>query len=332
MFKKLLVLICAIFTAQGAMAIKINAAGASFPYAIYSKWFSEYSKLHPEIQFNYQPIGSGGGIRQLIKETVDFGASDAPMKDKDKKKAKWPVLHVPMVLGAVAIAYNHPGVPDELKLDGAALADIYLGKITKWNAPQIAKLNPGVTLPGDDILVVRRADGSGTTKNFADFLVDVSSEWKQRVGTGKSLRWPTGIGAKGNDGVTSIVSNTKGAITYMDLAHARKNSIKTVALKNKSGEFINPTVEAVSKSAENFKTNGKELTGSLINGPSKGAYPISALTYILLPMVEKDKKREEIYKFVEWAISTGQDYAKELYYAPLPKSLSKKVLTSVKSL
>lgn len=331
MFKKTL-LLCLIVLAQNSMALKINAAGASFPYAIYSKWFSEYSKLNPEVQFNYQPIGSGGGIRQLIKETVDFGASDAPMKDKDKKKAKWPVLHVPMVLGAVAIAYNHPSVPDSLKLDGATLADIYLGKITKWNAPQIMALNPGVTLPADDILVVRRADGSGTTKNFADFLVDSSNEWKQRIGTGKSLRWPTGIGAKGNDGVTSIVQNTKGSITYMDLAHARKNNLKTVALKNKAAEYVVPTVEAVSASAIGFKPKGEELTGSLINSPSKHAYPISALTYILLPMVEKDKKREEIYRFVTWAISKGQSYAKELFYAPLPNELSKMVLVKVQSL
>ncbi|EPZ52071.1 phosphate ABC transporter, phosphate-binding protein PstS [Bacteriovorax sp. BAL6_X] len=329
---KRIVALCLLLASTSTFALKINAAGASFPYAIYSKWFSEYSKINPEVQFNYQPIGSGGGIRQLLKETVDFGASDAPMKAKDKKKAKWPVLHVPMVLGAVAIAYNHPQVPDQLKLDGPTLADIYLGKITKWNAAQILALNPGVKLPSDDILVVRRADGSGTTKNFADYLVEVSTEWKQRVGTGKSLRWPTGVGAKGNDGVTSIVSNTKGSITYMDLAHARKNNIKTVALKNKAGLYINPTVEAVSASAKEFKTEGKELTGSLINSSAKDSYPISALTYILLPMVEKDLKQVEIYKFVEWAISKGQSYAKELYYAPLPTELSKKVLERVKSL
>ncbi|MEH0860964.1 phosphate ABC transporter substrate-binding protein PstS [Halobacteriovorax sp. DPLXC-1] len=331
MIKKLIIL-CAALSALSAHAMKINAAGASFPYAIYSKWFSEYSKQNPDVQFNYQPIGSGGGIRQLIKETVDFGASDAPMKEKDKKKAKWPVLHVPMVLGAVAIAYNHPEVKDQLKLDGPTLADIYLGKITKWNAPQIQKLNPEMKLPESDILVVRRADGSGTTKNFADYLFDVSSEWKQRVGTGKSLRWPTGIGAKGNDGVTSMVENTTGTITYMDLAHARKNNIKTVALKNKAGVYINPTVEAVSASAKGFTPKGKELTGSLINSADKDAYPISALTYILLPMVEKDQKRVEIYKFVEWAITKGQNYAKELFYAPLPEELSKKVVKKVKSL
>lgn len=312
--------------------LKINGAGASFPYAIYSKWFSEYSKANNDVQFNYQPIGSGGGIRQLIKQTVDFGASDAPMKNKDKKKAAWKVMHVPTVLGAVAVSYNQKEIPAGLKLDGTTLADIFLGKINKWNHADIKKLNPSVNLPNKDILVVRRADGSGTTKVFADFLSDVSSQWKDQIGTGKSLRWPVGIGAKGNDGVTALIEQTEGAIGYIDLAHAQKNNLKTIALKNKANEYIAPTVDSISASAANLKTNGTDFTASIVNATGKGVYPISAFTYILLPIRDKDNKLTAIHNFINWALTDGQGYAAGLYYAPLPKSLRTNILTEIKKL
>jgi phosphate transport system substrate-binding protein len=311
---------------------KLNGAGASFPYAIYSKWFSEYSKANKEVRFNYQPIGSGGGIRQLIKQTVDFGASDAPMKAKDIKKAAWPVMHVPTVLGAVALAYNQPGVDKGLKLDGEVLSNIFLGKITKWNDKAIAKLNPGMSLPNKDILIVRRADGSGTTKVFSEYLSAASAEWKNKVGIGKSLRWPVGIGAKGNDGVTAIIKQTEGAIGYIDLAHAVKNSLSTVALKNKAGAFVAPTVSSISNSASEFKTKGTDFTASLIDQPGKNAYPISAFTYILLPIYKKNAKLVEIHKFINWALTTGQGMASDLYYAPLPDSLRKNILKEISKL
>lgn len=311
---------------------KLNGAGASFPYAIYSKWFSEYSKENKDVRINYQPIGSGGGIRQLIKQTVDFGASDAPMKSKDMKKAAWPVMHVPTVLGAVALAYNQPGVDANLKLDGEVLSNIFLGKITKWNDTAIAKLNPSMKLPAKDILIVRRADGSGTTKVFSEYLSAASAEWKNKVGIGKSLRWPTGIGAKGNDGVTAIIKQTEGAIGYIDLAHAVKNKLSTVALKNKSGEFVAPTVESISKSAAYFKTSGTDFTASLIDQPGKGVYPVSAFTYILLPVYKKNQKLSEIHKFINWALTDGQKMAADLFYAPLPDSLRKNILKEISKL
>jgi phosphate transport system substrate-binding protein len=305
--------------------VQVNGAGASFPYPIYSKWFSEYHKLNPEIKFNYQAIGSGGGIRQLIKQTVDFGASDAPMKERDMKKAAWPVMHIPTVLGAVAIAYNVKGIKSNLKLDGKTLAQIFMGKITKWNDANIAALNPGISLPAQDILVVRRADGSGTTAIFTDYLSNVSPDWKKKHGQGKSLRWPTGIGAKGNDGVTNMVKQTNGAIGYIELAYAVKNKLNTVALKNKAGTFQSPTVEGVSRSAAGIKDMKGDFSISIVNAEGEGVYPISAFTYILLPQTD-NPKLSEVKKFLKWALSKGQDYAAKLHYAPLPKKLTKSIL------
>jgi len=326
------IMICALVLSSASAVTKLNGAGASFPYAIYSKWFSEYAKQNKEVRINYQPIGSGGGIRQLIKQTVDFGASDAPMRQKDIKKAAWPVMHIPTVLGAVALAYNQPGVDKGLKLNGEVLSNIFLGKITKWNDPAIAKLNPTMTLPNKDLLIVRRADGSGTTKVFSEYLSNVSEEWKNKVGSGKSLRWPTGVGAKGNDGVTAIIKQTTGTIGYIDLAHAQKNNINTVSLKNKNGEFIAPTVDSISKSAAYFKTEGTNFTASLVDQPGSGVYPLSAFTYILLPIYKKNEKLAEIHKFINWALTKGQTMASELFYAPLPKSLSKNILKEVSKL
>ncbi len=309
--------------------IKVNGAGATFPYPIYSKWFSEYKKVKPEVQFNYQSIGSGGGIRQLIKQTVDFGASDAPMKEKDKKKAAWPIKHIPTVLGAVSVAYNLPSVK-KLKLDGQTLASIFLGKISNWSHPEISKLNPGVTLPKEDILVVRRADGSGTTAIFSDYLSTISKAWKSKVGQGKSLKWPVGIGSKGNEGVTATVKQTTGTIGYIELAYALKNNLKTIALKNQAGEFIQPSVKGVSLSAASLKNKGGKVTTSIVNAPGKGVYPISAFTYILLPIKEETVELKEVKNFLNWALTKGQGMTKELHYAPLPKALAKRMLKEIR--
>lgn len=335
MFKKsslstlLLMLISSISLANAT--IKVNGAGASFPYPIYSKWFTEYNKNNAGVQFNYQSIGSGGGIRQLLKQTVDFGASDAPMKDKEMKKAAWPVMHVPTVLGAVAVAYNVTGAPADLKLDGQTLANIFLGKITKWNAKAIAALNPGVNLPTKDILVVRRADGSGTTAVFSDYLASISPEWSKKVGHGKALNWPVGIGAKGNDGVTAMVKQTDGAIGYIELAYAKKNDLNTVALKNKAGKYVGPSVEGVSASAASLKDFDGDLRISIVNAEGSAVYPISSFTYILLPVKKnKDPKLTEVKKFLDWALSEGQAHAKELHYAPLPAKLAKALRAKLK--
>ncbi|MDD0851968.1 phosphate ABC transporter substrate-binding protein PstS [Halobacteriovorax sp. GB3] len=307
---------------------KINGAGASFPYPIYSKWFSEYSKLNKDVQFDYQAIGSGGGIRQLIKQTVDFGASDAPMKDKDIKKAAWPVKHIPTVLGAVAIAYNLKGITRSIKLDGETLSAIFLGQITKWNDEKIQTLNKGLKLPAKDILVVRRADGSGTTAIFSDYLSTVSKNWEDKVGRGKSLRWPTGIGAKGNSGVTGAVKQNDGAIGYIELAYAIKNKLSVVSLKNKAGEYKLPTVQGVSLAAQNVDAS-KGLTTSIVDASGKGVYPIAAFTYILLP-VHQGENLKFVKEFLNWALTKGQNYAPALHYAPLPNKFAKEVLKQIK--
>jgi len=328
--KKLLPLFISLILSNNTMAlIKVNGAGATFPYPMYSKWFSEYKKVKPEVEFNYQSIGSGGGIRQLIKQTVDFGASDAPMKEKDKKKAAWPVKHVPTVLGAVSVAYNLPSVK-ELRLDGKTLAAIFMGDISKWNHPEISKLNKGINLPNEDILVVRRADGSGTTSIFSDYLSTVSSSWQSKIGRGKSLRWPVGIGSKGNEGITATVKQTKGTIGYIELAYALKNNLKTVYLKNKAGEFQQPSVKGVSLSAASLKNKGGKVTTSIVDAPGSGVYPISAFTYILLPIKEETKELKEVKDFLRWALTKGQSMTKALHYAPLPKSLAKRMLKEIK--
>jgi phosphate transport system substrate-binding protein len=308
---------------------KVNGAGATFPYPIYSKWFSEYNKINEDVQFNYQAIGSGGGVRQLLKQTVHFGASDAPMKQKDIKKAKWPVKHIPTVLGAVTVAYNLKGI-DGLKLDGKVLADIFLGKVAKWNHPSIKALNKTVDLPNKDILVARRADGSGTTAIFSDYLSDVSTDWLNTVGRGKSLRWPVGIGAKGNDGVTAVIKQTEGTIGYIELAYALKNNLSTMAIKNKAGQYAKPTVEGVSLSAKMLKGADAKVTTSIVNAEGKGVYPISAFTFILLPVKAETKELKEVKKFLNWALTDGQKMTTELHYAPLPKVLVKRMLKEIK--
>lgn len=330
--KTILVSLLTLLTTNSFALTKITGAGATFPQAIYSKWFMEYSKLHKDIQFDYQAIGSGGGIRQLVNQTVDFGASDAAMTDKDKVDAKWEILQIPTVMGAVSIAYNVSEIKNGLKLDGQTLADIYLGKIEKWNDVAIAKLNPGLILPNKEILVVRRADGSGTTAVFSEYLANVSAEWKSKIGVGKTLSWITGIGGKGNDGVTALVKQTDGSIGYIDLAHAQKNNLAVAALKNKNNEFVIPDVNAVSLSASKLPSNAKDFTFSVINSDAAGAYPISAFTFLLIPVVKKDEKLIQIHKFLKWALTDGQNYASGLFFSPLPKSLRKNVLDKLDTL
>ena len=321
-----------IFTAQANAITKVNGAGASFPYPIYSKWFSEYKKVKTDVEFNYQAIGSGGGIRQLIKQTVDFGASDAPMKEKDMKKAAWPVLHVPTVMGAVSVAFNLDGVK-ALNLDGQTLAKIFMGDIQKWNDPAIVALNKEAKLPNADILVVRRSDGSGTTAIFSDYLSTVSPDFKKRVGKGKALKWPaTTVGAKGNDGVTGVVKQTKGAVGYVELAYAIKNGLPTAKVKNKNGKFTAPSIKGVSASAAKLKDadyNG-DLRISIVDQAGDDVYPISAFTYILLPVTKETTQLKEVKSFLNWALTKGQGMAGDLHYAPLPSKLTKVLLKKIK--
>ncbi|OFZ46944.1 MAG: phosphate ABC transporter substrate-binding protein PstS [Bdellovibrionales bacterium RIFOXYB1_FULL_37_110] len=313
---------------------KINGAGATFPYPIYSKWFSEYHKLKGDIQFNYQSIGSGGGIQQLLQQTVDFGASDAPMSDEDLKKASWPVLHIPTVIGSVAIVYNLDGVPNNLKISSKVLTDIFIGKIVKWNDEALKKLNPQINLPDKDILVVTRADGSGTTAIFTDYLSKISSEWKNKVGNGKTVSWPAGIGGKGNEGVTAVVQKTQGSIGYVELAYALTNKLNIFSLENLDKVFVTPSVEGTSLAAASL--SDKEYLGdlrlSLVNASGKQAYPISAFTYILLPVKQNNAENKEVRNFLLWALTKGQQFAPELHYAALPKKLSDSLIKKIKAL
>ena len=324
--KKLLVLAGAALLATGAAAAtQIDGAGATFPYPIYSKWFSEYNKLHPEVQINYQSIGSGGGIRQLTNQTVFFGASDGPMTNEQLGAAPGKILHFPTVLGGVVPVYNIPGVSAELKFSGTTLADIFLGKITKWNDKAIAAENAGVSLPATDIAVVHRSDGSGTTYIFCDFLAKVSPEWKTKVGVATSVNWPTGVGGKGNEGVSGLVSQTPGSIGYVELIYALQNKISYGSVKNHDGEFLKASLESVTAAAA--AAEGKmppDFRVSITNAPGKNAYPISSFTWILLYESPKDKAKSQVMvDFMKWALTDGQKYCAELGYAPLPASVVK---------
>lgn len=311
-------------------AQKINGAGATFPYPIYSKWFSEYQKINKDVEFNYQSIGSGGGIKQVLAQTVDFGATDAPMTDEEMKSAKMPIRHIPTVLGAVAVAYHVEGITTSLNLDGDTLAKIFLGTINKWNDAAIAKLNPKAKLPATDILVVRRSDGSGTTAVFTEYLAAVSADWKSKVGAGKNVNWPAGIGAKGNEGVTAMVSQTDGAIGYTELAYAINAQLKSASIKNVKGEFIAPSVASITSAASSVKKFDGDLRMSIINADQKGAYPISSFTYILLPENAASAPVKATRAFLGWALKEGQAFASELHYAPLPKKMSEALLKTLK--
>jgi phosphate transport system substrate-binding protein len=306
-----------------AETTQINGAGATFPYPIYSKWFSEYNKLHPDVEINYQSIGSGGGIRQLTAQTVFFGASDGPMTQEQLQAAPGRVLHFPTVLGAVVPVYNLPDVTQGLNFSGTTLADIYLGKITKWDDPAIARDNPGVTLPAMDITVVHRADGSGTSYIFCDYLSKVSPEYKSKVGVATSVNWPTGIGGKGNEGVAGAVKQTPGSIGYVELIYALQNKIAYGAVKSMDGEFVQASLETVSAAAAAAAQQmPADFRVSITNAPGKGVYPISSFTWMLLYESPKDKARSRLMvDFMKWALTDGQKYTGELGYAPLPTNV-----------
>ena len=306
-----------------AQKIQINGAGATFPYPIYSKWFSEYNKLHPEVEINYQSIGSGGGIRQLINQTVFFGATDGPMTSDQLFSAPGPVLHLPTVLGGVVPVYNIPDVNAELKFTGKVLADIILGKVTKWSDPAIASLNPGVKLPASEITVVHRSDGSGTTYIFVDYLSKVSPEFKKTVGVATSVNWPVGVGGKGNEGVAGLVKQTPGSIGYVELIYAKQNKISYGSVQNLEGEFVTASLDAVTAAAQvAAKAMPKDFRVSITNAPGKGVYPISSFTWILLYESPSDKQRAKVMvDFMKWALTEGQKYAPELGYAPLPNEV-----------
>jgi len=312
-------------TQNASPTIQINGAGATFPYPIYSKWFSEYNKLHPNVRINYQSIGSGGGIRQLLNQTVFFGATDGPMTDEQLKSAPGAILHLPTVLGAVVPVYNIPGVTDELKFTGPLLADMYLGKVKKWNDPAIAKLNPGVKLPVTDITVVHRSDGSGTTYIFMDYLSKISPEFKTTVGVNTSVNWPVGVGGKGNEGVSGLVSQTPGSIGYVELIYALQTKIPFGAVQNAAGEFVKASVDSVTKAAAAAAANmPADFRVSITNAEGAGSYPISSFTWILLYENPTDKAAAKAtVDFMHWALTDGEKYAADLGYAPLPDSVVK---------
>ena len=310
--------------AGNVMAQDLNGAGATFPYPIYSKWFAEFA-TSTGVKINYQSIGSGGGIRQLTEGTVDFGASDAPMSDAEMAKLKAPVMHFPTVLGAVVITYNVPGITKAIRLTGPVVADIFAGKITKWNDARIASLNKGLTLPASDILVVHRSDGSGTTYIFSDYLSTVSPTWAQAPGKGKELAWPVGLGGKGNEGVAGQVKQTPGAIGYVELAYAKQNSLPFADLQNANGEFVTPTIESVTTAAAAAASKLPENTDyriSIVNAAGKGAYPISSFTFLLVYQTQPDAaKGKKLVDFLRWYLRSGEKSAASLDYAPLPASM-----------
>ncbi|HHV61305.1 MAG TPA: phosphate ABC transporter substrate-binding protein PstS [Firmicutes bacterium] len=317
-----------------ARTIALNGAGASFPYPLYSKWLDEYRKIAPNVAIDYQSIGSGGGIRGILEQTVDFAGSDAPMTDEQLAKAPGEIFHIPTVMGAVVITYNLKGVKTGLKLTPDVLADIFLGKITKWNDKRITSINPGVNLPAQPIVIVHRSDGSGTTNIFTDYLSSISSTWKTKVGKGTSVEWPTGIGAKGNEGVSGAVKQTPGAIGYVELAYAIQNKLPYAFLKNRAGKFVEPTLETTTAAAAGAAANMPEdMRVSIVNAPGQDAYPIAGYTYLLVYKDQKDKaKGTELVKFLWWAIHDGEKFAKELLYAPLPGNVVKLAEKKIKQI
>ena len=314
-----------------AQSLQINGAGATFPNPIYSKWFDEYTKKNPNVRINYQPIGSGGGIRQVTAQTVFFGATDGPMTEEQILAAPGKILHLPTVLGADVPVYNLPGVSGEIKFTGAVLADIYLGKITKWNDAALVKLNPAAKLPATDITVVHRSDGSGTTYIFVDYLAKASPEWKKRVGVATSVNWPTGVGGKGNEGVAGLVQQVPGSIGYVELIYALQNKIAYGSVQNLAGEFVRATVASVTAAAAGAAAKmPADFRVSITNAEGKGVYPISSFTWLLLYENPKDKAQSKaMVEFVKWALGDGQKFAPELGYAPLPAEVVKLELAAL---
>jgi phosphate transport system substrate-binding protein len=331
MRRTVLLLVGALLAMPAIAQTTLNGAGATFPYPMYSKWFSEYQKLHPDIQINYQSIGSGGGIRQVINGTVDFGASDGPMTDDMLKEAKTKILHMPTVLGADVPAYNIPGVNAELKFTPEALAGIFLGKITKWNDKAITGANPGVNLPDKDIIVVHRSDGSGTTYIWTDYLSKVSPEWQSQVGKGTSVKWPIGLGGKGNEGVAGSIRQLQGSIGYVELIYAVQNKIPYGSVKNAAGNFVKASLESVTAAAASSPKMPADFRVSITNAPGKDAYPISSFTWLLIPQQSKDAAKGKILAdFLKWMVTDGQKMTAALSYAPLPEGVVQKEQEAIK--
>jgi phosphate transport system substrate-binding protein len=324
-------LLCVVLAAPLFGQTTLNGAGATFPNPMYQKWFSEYHKAHPDIQFNYQSIGSGGGIRQVLAQTVDFGASDGPMTDEQLSQAKTKILHIPTVMGAVVPAYNVPGVSGELKFTPEAISGIFLGKITSWNDPAIAKANPGVTLPNQTIIVIHRSDGSGTTYIFTDYLSKVSSEWQNGPGKGTSVKWPVGLGGKGNEGVAGMIRQMQGGIGYIELIYAVQNKIDYGSVKNASGTFVKASLDSVTAAAASAKSMPADFRVSITNAPGKDAYPISSFTWLLIPEKSKEAAKGKILAdFLTWMVDDGQKMTADLTYAPLPGNVAEKVKGAIK--
>jgi phosphate transport system substrate-binding protein len=329
--RRIALMLCLALAIPAFAQTTLNGAGATFPYPIYSKWFSEYHNAHPEVQINYQSIGSGGGIRQVLAGTVDFGASDGPMSDQQLAEAKVKLLHIPTVLGAVVPAYNVSGISGELRFSPDTIANICLGKITNWNDKAIAADNPGVKLPDRSIVLVHRSDGSGTNYIFTDYLSKVSQDWKSGPGKGTSVKWPVGIGAKGNEGVAGMIRQMDGAFGYVELIYALQNKIPYAAVKNSSGNWVKGSLDGATQAAATVKQMPADFRVSITNAPGKEAYPISSFTWLLVPVQSKEANKGKILvDFLNWMLENGEKDATQLAYAPLPENVASKVKESIK--
>jgi phosphate transport system substrate-binding protein len=324
-------LVCVLLAIPVVGQTTLNGAGATFPYPIYSKWFSEYHELHPEVQINYQPIGSGGGIRQVTAGTVDFGASDMPMTDKQLQDAKTKILNLPTVLGAVVPAYNIPGVSGEVKFSAEILAGIFLGRISKWNDKAITAANPGINFPDKDVIVVHRSDGSGTSFIWTDYLSKVSPDWKSQVGSDTSVKWPIGMGAKNNEGVSGMIRQLPGSIGYIELIYALQNNIPYGSVRNSSGAFVKASLASITAAAASVTKMPADFRVSITNPPGKDAYPISSFTWLLIPAQSKNPANGKILAdFLSWMLTEGQTMTSTLSYAPLPENVVAKVKETIK--
>jgi len=331
MRKLVLLLVCVLLAMPVLGQTTLNGAGATFPAPMYSKWFSEYHKAHSDVQVNYQPIGSGGGIRQVTSGTVDFGASDMPMTDKQLQDSKVKILNVPTVLGAVVPAYNIPGVSGEVRFTPEALAGIFLGKISKWNDKALVSANPGVNFPDKDIIVVHRSDGSGTSFIFTDYLSKVSPDWKNQVGADTSVKWPVGMGGKNNEGVAGLIRQLSGSIGYVELIYAVQNNIPYGSVRNSSGAFVKASLDGVTAAAASAPKMPADFRVSITNAPGKDAYPISSFTWLLIPAQSKDAAKGKILAdFLNWMVTDGQKMTSALSYAPLPDNVVAKVKEAIK--
>jgi phosphate transport system substrate-binding protein len=331
LIRRLSLLLCLMLALPGFAETNLNGAGATFPYPIYSKWFSDYHKLHPDVQINYQSIGSGGGIRQVTAGTVDFGASDGPMTDEQLKQVKGALLHIPTVLGAVVPAYNISGVSQEIRFSPAVLAGIFLGQITNWNDKQLAADNPGIKFPDKPIIIIHRSDGSGTSYIFTDYLSKVSPEWKTRVGRNTSVSWPVGLGAKGNEGVAGMIRQMDGSLGYVELIYALQNKITFGTVKNAAGDFVKASLDSTTAAAASVKNMPADFRVSITNAPGKDAYPIASFTWLLIPEQSKEAAKGKVLnEFLTWMLDQGEARVKELNYAPLPQNVAEKVRQKIK--